>query len=87
MVSSENIERFLYLCIEGGVDEVAELLRQDPTLIKCKHEESGYDQFKIKNRKGRKRLLLVEFRILLLEHNTPSPLYFLFSFFLVFMLF
>ena len=86
MVSSENIERFLYLCIEGGVDEVAELLRQDPTLIKCKHEESGYDQFKIKNRKGRKRLLLVEFRILLLEHNTPSPLYFLFSFFLVFML-
>ncbi len=56
MVSSEDIERFLDLCYDGEVDEVAELLRQDPTLIKCKDEDSGDDQFKIKNRKGRKRL-------------------------------
>ena len=50
MVSSEEIERFFDLCYEGDLEEVAQLLRQDPTLIKCKHEESGDDQFKIKNR-------------------------------------
>ncbi len=50
MVSSEdNILRFLMLCYEGNLEEVTELLRQDPTLIKCK-DETGNDQFKVKNR-------------------------------------
>ncbi len=48
MVSSEEIERFFDLCFEGDLEEVAQLLRQDPTLIKCKDEETGDDQFKIR---------------------------------------
>ncbi len=53
MVSSEDIDRFLGLCFEGDVDDVAELLRQGPTLIKYK-TDTGDDQFKIKNRKRKK---------------------------------
>ena len=49
MVSSEDINRFLELCYEGNLEEVVELLRQDPTLIKCK-DETGNDQFKVMNR-------------------------------------
>ena len=44
MVTSENKERFLNLgrsCLEGKVDAVANLLRDDPNLIKCKVEETG----------------------------------------------
>ena len=56
MVFSEDIERFLDLCYDGDVDEVAELLRQDPTLIKCKDEETG-DEFKMINRIRKKEHL------------------------------
>ena len=49
MVSSEEIERFFYFWKQGDFEEVAQLLRQDPTIIKCKHEKTGDDQFRIKN--------------------------------------
>ena len=44
MGTSEDKERFVNLrrsCFEGKVDAVANLLRDDPNLIKCKDEETG----------------------------------------------
>ena len=41
MATSEDKDRFFSLCYEGDVDEVAQLLRQDPSLINFKHQEKG----------------------------------------------
>ncbi len=39
--SEEDKEKFLSLCYRGDLDGVTQLLSQDPTLIKYKHEETG----------------------------------------------
>ena len=55
MATSEvDKKEFLYLCYVGDVDKVAQLLTQDPTLIKYKYEKTGEVNKKIKNqnRKG-----------------------------------
>ena len=39
--SEEDKDKFLDLCFDGDEDGVAKLLRQDPTLIKYKNEETG----------------------------------------------
>ena len=41
MMTSEDKEKFLDLCVEGDLEGVAQLLRQDPTLIKYRDENSG----------------------------------------------
>ena len=39
--SEEDKEKFLDLCLDGDVNGVTQLLSQDPTLIKYKHEKTG----------------------------------------------
>ena len=39
--SKEDKDKFLDLCFDGDLDEVTQLLTQDPTLIKYKHEQTG----------------------------------------------
>ena len=39
--SKEDKNKFLDLCLTGDLDEVTQLLTQDPTLIKYKDEETG----------------------------------------------
>ena len=39
--SEEDKKKFLLFCYEGNLDGVTQLLRQDPTLIKYKYEQTG----------------------------------------------
>ena len=58
MATSEDKDRFFSLCYKGDVDEVAQLLRQDPNLIKYKHRENGKDKnHYLKNRNRKSNLI------------------------------
>ena len=53
--SKEDKDKFLDLCFDGDEDGVAQLLRQDPTLIIYKDEEKGEVNKKMKYQNKPKR--------------------------------
>ena len=59
--SKEDKEKFLYLCRNGDLDGVAQLLGQDPTLITYKREQTSKKNKKIKiqNRKCHLKLYIL----------------------------
>ena len=63
MVTSKATELFLHLCGKGELETVADLLGQDPNLIKCK-DERGKDIFSYSFKTGGLEQVLIHIKIM-----------------------